>query len=142
MQRLQLFYLSDVLRDMTNIFTRTPAQPGPGHRAKDPYTLKKGPLTPSEMARIARHPELGDEMLINISPFFKENLGRHPQPPRALGTARAIPTNLAGEDIPFSGRILAVCDVFDAITSERSYRDPMQEDEALQTHRAGNGQGL
>lgn len=178
LQRLQLFYLSDVLRDMTNIFTRTLRSLAKAIEAKDPYTIghservannalnlgrslgleraelaqlywagllhdlgkigvpeailfKTGSLEPSEMARIARHPELGDEMLSNISPFFKQiSDGIRSHHERWNGSG--YPDNLAGEDIPYTGRILAVCDVYDALTSERSYRDPMSEAEALQ----------
>ena len=40
------------------------------------------------------------------------------------------PDGLAGEDIPLGSRIIAVCDAFDAMTSERPYRGPVGTDSA------------
>ncbi len=186
LQRLQLFYLSDVLRDTTEIFTRTLRSLAKAIEAKDPYTIghservadtalalgknlglektelaqlywagllhdlgkigvpeailfKTTSLEPAEMARIARHPELGDEMLSNISPFFRQiSDGIRSHHERWDGSG--YPDNLIGEEIPYSGRILAVCDVYDALTSERSYRDPMSPQEALEFIIRGAGQ--
>ena len=42
-------------------------------------------------------------------------------PPRALGRHR-LPAGLRGEEIPLAGRIAAICDVFDALTTERPYK--------------------
>ena len=42
------------------------------------------------------------------------------------------PTGIAGEEIPLSARILAIADVFDALTSPRSFRQAYSRDEALQ----------
>ena len=178
LHRLQMFYLADVLKDMTSTFTRTLRSLAKAIEAKDPYTIghgervannalevgkrlglgsnelaqlywagllhdlgkigvpeailfKKTSLNPSEMARIARHPELGDEMLSNISPFYRrisDGIRSHHE--RWDGSG--YPDNLSGKEIPLSGRILAVCDVYDALTSERSYREPLGREEALQ----------
>lgn len=40
------------------------------------------------------------------------------------------PDGLSGEDIPFGSRIVAVADVWNALTTQRPYRGPMSEDEA------------
>ena len=49
------------------------------------------------------------------------------------------PSGLAGGDIPLWGRICAVADVFDAVTSERPYKPPFPNEEALQLLRDGKG---
>jgi len=49
------------------------------------------------------------------------------------------PNGLAGGDIPLWGRICAVADVFDAVTSERPYKPPFPNEEALQLLRDGKG---
>ena len=57
----------------------------------------------------------------------------------SAGMARAIPTDLSGSDIPLWGRICAVADVFDAVTSERPYKPAFPNEEALQLLRDGRG---
>ena len=52
---------------------------------------------------------------------------------------RGYPSGIAGNDIPLWGRICAVADVFDAVTSERPYKPPFPNDEALQLLRDGKG---
>ena len=49
------------------------------------------------------------------------------------------PSGLAGEDIPLWGRICAVADVFDAVTSERPYKPAFPNDEAMRILRDGRG---
>jgi putative two-component system response regulator len=49
------------------------------------------------------------------------------------------PNGLAGEDIPLYGRICAVADVFDALTSRRPYKEPFSNEESLPIMRAGRG---
>jgi len=49
------------------------------------------------------------------------------------------PRGLVGEEIPLPGRICAVADVFDALTSDRSYRRAMTNEAALEIMRSGSG---
>jgi HD-GYP domain-containing protein (c-di-GMP phosphodiesterase class II) len=67
----------------------------------DTLLLKPGKLTPDEFAA----PRAGDRQL----------------PPRMVGR-KGYPNGLSGEAIPHSGRIVAVADVFDALTHERPYK--------------------
>lgn len=84
--------------------------------------LKPGKLTPEEWTVMKRHPAIGAGII-----------GSHPHP--LLNTARIValthhekwdgsgyPRGLAGEQIPLVGRIVAIADVFDALTSERPYK--------------------
>src|SRR5690606_6984806 len=52
------------------------------------------------------------------------------------------PDGLAGEDIPFTARILCVADVYDALTTARSYRPALSREEALQIMERDAGVGL
>jgi putative two-component system response regulator len=54
-------------------------------------------------------------------------------------TGGGYPAGLSGEAIPFSARIVAVCDVYDALVNDRVYRRAMTEDEALAIMREGRG---
>ncbi len=52
---------------------------------------------------------------------------------------KGYPHGLSGEDIPLSARIMAVADVFDALVSKRSYKDPFPFDKAMDIIREGAG---
>lgn len=85
------------------------------------HILKKpGPLTPEEFALMRRHPEIGATIIQGV-PFLK------PAVPYVYYhheryDGKGYPTGLSGESIPIEGRILSVVDTFDAVTSDRPYR--------------------
>ena len=56
---------------------------------------------------------------------------KSPAATTSAGTAPATPQGLKGTDIPLVGRICAICDVFDALASKRSYKDPWPRDRIL-----------
>lgn len=97
----------------------------------DSVLLKPAKLTPEEFAVIRSHPEIGAKILMGCN-----------QP--VLSMAREIalthherwdgggyPNRLAGRDIPLSGRIVAVADAYDAMTSARPYKTPMSSSCAM-----------
>jgi len=93
---------------------------------KDSVLCKQGKLTEEEYKHIQEHASITFEILNNM--FFEEKLkdvpeiaASHHEKYNGLGYFR----KLAGEDICLGGRILAVSDVFDAITSKRHYRERM-----------------
>ncbi len=93
---------------------------------RDAVLQKEGKLTDEEYKHIQEHVRITHDILDNIhlSEDFKlitEIACSHHEKWNGSGYYR----NLAGEDIPYGGRILAVSDVFDAITSKRHYRDKM-----------------
>ena len=93
---------------------------------RDSENQKEGKLTPEEYKHIQQHVEITHNILekINMSDEFKlitEIACSHHEKYDGTGYYR----HLKGEEIPFGGRILAVSDVFDAITSKRHYRDKM-----------------
>ncbi len=99
---------------------------------KDSVLQKEGKLTPEEYEHIKEHVKFTHNILKNvyISKNFKEvsNIASsHHEKYDGTGYFKG----LKGEEIPLGGRILAICDVFDAITSRRHYRNKMKIEEAL-----------
>ncbi len=86
----------------------------------DSILSKPGPLTPDEFAVMKTHPEIGAKIIEGV-PFLKAAIPYvYYHHERYNGTG--YPSGLAGEEIPIEGRLLAVVDAFDAITSDRPYR--------------------
>jgi two-component system response regulator RpfG len=88
----------------------------------DSILLKEGPLTPEEEAVMKGHPRIGYDILKG-SPSKYLSMGAI----IALGhhekyDGSGYPTGLHGEDIPIVARIVAVADVFDALVTERPYK--------------------
>ncbi|MCR5171283.1 MAG: HD-GYP domain-containing protein [Treponema sp.] len=82
-------------------------------------------LTDEEFAQIKMHPVYGNLILSQIreSPYLSQGALYHHE--RYDG--RGYPTGLKGEAIPEIARIIAVADSYDAMTSKRSYRDPLPQ---------------
>jgi HD-GYP domain-containing protein (c-di-GMP phosphodiesterase class II) len=95
---------------------------------RDSILLKPGPLTEHEWDVMRMHPEIGERMLSGID-FLDPALPviRHHH---ERWDGRGYPDRLAGEDIPLGARIVAVCDAFDAMTSDRPYRPAMSVEDA------------
>lgn len=99
---------------------------------KDSVLQKEGKLTPQEYEHIKEHVRLTHNILgkVYISDNFKDVAkiaSSHHEKYDGTGYFKG----LEGEQIPLGGRILAVSDVFDAITSKRHYRDKMNIKDAL-----------
>ena len=86
---------------------------------------KPGRLSKEEFALIKLHPVTGNQILSSIqqSPYL--SIGAHYHHERYDG--RGYPDGLKGNDIPNIARIIAVADAYDAMTSKRSYRDPIPQ---------------
>jgi HD-GYP domain-containing protein (c-di-GMP phosphodiesterase class II) len=90
---------------------------------------KPGDLTAEEFEQIKRHPRLGYDVLRPISslkPVLDAVLFHHED-----YDGSGYPEGLSGERIPLLARILHVADIFDALTSTRSYRAGLGVDQAL-----------
>jgi len=99
---------------------------------RDEVLCKEGKLTDKEYKHIQEHSRITFEILDKM--YFEEKLKKVPEiaashHEKYNGTG--YHRGLAGEDIPIGGRIIAVADVFDAITSKRHYRDRMPFKQAL-----------
>jgi putative nucleotidyltransferase with HDIG domain len=90
--------------------------------------LKPDRLTEEEFAQIRQHPEAGARILETI-PFLDDivNVVRYHH---ERWDGRGYPEGLAGEQIPYLARVLAVADAYDAMTTDRPYREAISADEA------------
>lgn len=98
--------------------------------------LKEGELAREEMELMKMHPVygeaiLGDSPRLNIA---REVAIAHHENWDGSG----YPYGLKGEKIPLPGRIVKIADVYDAIRSKRSYKEPMDHGEALRIFREGD----
>ncbi len=105
---------------------------------------KPGRLTDEEFAIMKSHTTAGSKVissamsLVSDSGYLKEakNLATYHHE-RWDGTG--YPSGKAGEDIPLSARIMAVADVFDALVSRRSYKEPFSFEKAMEIIKEGAG---
>ncbi len=101
---------------------------------------KDGRLTPDEYAKVQKHASITYELLINL-PFTKRLqavpyvASCHHEKLDGTGYYRG----LKGEEIPFLSRIIAVADVFDALTSVRHYRNRMPVEKVAEILESGKG---
>jgi HD-GYP domain-containing protein (c-di-GMP phosphodiesterase class II) len=103
----------------------------------DAILRKPGPLDADEWREMRAHPELGYKMLKEIE-FLKSALPivrYHHE--RFNGTG--YPYGLEGKEIPLEARIFAVADAFDAITSERPYKQARTYEQAVAVLQADSG---
>lgn len=119
-------YLTGLLHDVGKIGIR------------DAVLSKPGPLTDEEFEEIKEHPDKGWAILQDLHSlsyvlpgvlYHHENFD-----------GRGYPDNLSGNEIPLDGRILAVADAYDAMTSDRPYRAGMPQEKAESILRSGAGE--
>jgi putative nucleotidyltransferase with HDIG domain len=99
--------------------------------------LKPGKLSPDEFTQIKKHPEIGAAILDPVPfpwPVLPVVKSHHEK-----WDGTGYPEGLKGEEIPLTARILAVGDVYDALTSSRSYRSAWSHEKALEVIREGAG---
>ena len=103
----------------------------------DAVINKPGRLTNEEFATIKLHPAVGAHILSNIKEMPKLAIGAHWHHERFDG--RGYPDGLKGYDIPEEARIIAVSDAYDAMTSNRSYRNIMSQEVVRSEIEKGSG---
>jgi HD-GYP domain-containing protein (c-di-GMP phosphodiesterase class II) len=98
---------------------------------EDHILRKAGSLNYIESKQMREHPVIGHQMLKDV-PFLHSSLSgiRHHH---ERWDGSGYPDSLGGQTIPMQVRILSVADVFDALTSDRPYRDAMSIAEAMDT---------
>jgi putative two-component system response regulator len=105
----------------------------------DQILLKPGPLTADEWALMKEHPDIGGRILAG-SEFDVIRVGEviarthHEQ-----WNGGGYPRGLRGEDIPIAGRVVALADVFDGLTSRRPYKDALSIERSFDLIRSGRG---
>jgi response regulator RpfG family c-di-GMP phosphodiesterase len=95
----------------------------------DSILLKPGALTDEEFAIMKSHSIYGEEIMRRFDILSEEAVIIRHHHERYNGTG--YPDRLDGETIPLACRIIAVCDAFDAMTSDRPYRKSLGRKEAL-----------
>ena len=105
----------------------------------DEILLKPGPLTPAERVAMQRHAKIGHDILsgseLDLLELAATIAWTHHE--RVDGTG--YPRGLAGSEIPLEGRIVAVVDVYDALTSDRPYRQALTHENAIALMCTGKG---
>jgi len=109
----------------------------------DYILLKPGRLTPEEFEIVKKHPASGEQFLNDFMHTMDDSF---------LAMARDIahshhehwdgkgyPLGLSGDDIPLAGRIVAIADVYDALTSVRPYKTAFSHEESVKIILAGSG---
>ena len=95
----------------------------------DSVLLKAGPLTPEEFALMKRHPEIGDNLCAPLQSL------RHVRPIVLCHHERidgsGYPAGLRGDEVPLLAQIVGIVDVYDALTSKRSYRPAWPMEDAI-----------
>ncbi len=98
---------------------------------------KRSKLTKEEFEEIKKHPQIGVDIirpikfLHNIIPIMLYHHERW--------DGRGYPNGLKGDEIPIGARVVAIADVYQALTSNRPYRKAYQEEEALKIIKKGSG---
>jgi len=112
-QRCELVRLASQLHDVGKV------------AVPDSILLKHGKLTPEEFEVIKGHAETGYKMLSGSASEVVQLGALIARTHHERWDGSGYPSGLAGEEIPPEGRIAAVADVFDALTSDRVYRSAM-----------------
>lgn len=105
----------------------------------DSILLKPSSLNPAEWKIMQRHCEIGAKILDSTSSHYLSSgrdiaLSHHEK-----WDGSGYPRGLAGEDIPLFGRICAIADVFDALTSVRPYKEAFSNEKAIEIMLDGRG---
>jgi putative nucleotidyltransferase with HDIG domain len=125
--KVQQIYLAGLLHDIGKI------------GVPEAVLCKEGRLTAEEYETIKRHPAIGAKILQGIRQL-EEVVGgiltHHERP-----DGRGYPHGLHGADVPIEGRIVGLADVFDAMTSDRTYRKALKlEDTVAEIQRCAGAQ--
>jgi putative two-component system response regulator len=108
----------------------------------DSILLKPAALTPEERVMMERHAEMGHSILANSNSDLLQLAAKiaYTHHERVDGTG--YPRRLRGDEIPLEGRIAAVADIFDALTSDRVYRPAFPLTKALNIMQEGRAKHL
>lgn len=105
----------------------------------DQLLLKPGKLTTEEFEQIKAHCQFGVDILGDYNADVTRMARKIAFTHHERWDGKGYPSGLRGEDIPIEGRITAIIDVYDALTSERPYKRALPADEALAIIRESAG---
>ncbi|MDN5298572.1 MAG: hypothetical protein PWP51_1125 [Clostridiales bacterium] len=95
----------------------------------DKILNKAGKLTPEEYEIMKRHPEIGYRILSSVNDLSE--IASHVLAHHERWDGKGYPKGLQGEAIPYLARVISVADAYDAMTSNRSYRQGLSVMEAI-----------
>lgn len=129
---------------MSAEFTRRISHAAPLHDVgkvaiSDSILLKEGELTPEERAIVETHTEEGHRLLRGSSSSILDMAATIALSHHERWDGSGYPRGLRGEQIPVEGRIVAIADVFDALTSDRVYRKAFSVERASEMMREQSG---
>jgi putative two-component system response regulator len=127
----------------------------------DSILKKPGPLEPDQFELMRKHTAYGKQVLCPFSAYEQEQIKSHTRLGNQMLTVRSsplmmlaariaqthherwdgtgYPLGLAGEDIPLEGRMTAVADVYDALSTERPYKQAMPRQRCFEIMEQGRG---
>ncbi|MCA9059760.1 MAG: HD domain-containing protein, partial [Planctomycetaceae bacterium] len=148
-ERLEMLEQAAQLHDVGKIGVPDSILFKPGRLDPDEYGLMKRhcalgkqiiePISEKEWAILKAHTRIGESMLHVRSSSLLMLAARIAQTHHERWDGRGYPLGLKGEDIPLEGRIVAVADVFDALSSKRPYKDPMPREQCFSILQEGRG---
>ncbi|WDP90248.1 MAG: response regulator [Desulfobacter sp.] len=106
----------------------------------DKILLKPGKLTPEEFDVIKSHPAIGAKLLSKSRSKILQMAEEIALTHHEKFNGKGYPNGLSGDDIPLSGRIVAIADTFDALTSKRPYKEPYPPEMVLDIIRRERGE--
>jgi diguanylate cyclase (GGDEF)-like protein len=98
---------------------------------------KRGALDADEWERMREHSAIGDQIMAPVE--FMQPIRPLIRSHHERWDGNGYPSGLSGEEIPLGARIIAVCDAWHAMISDRPYRKALPEKEALRRLREGSG---
>lgn len=105
----------------------------------DYILLKPGPLNPMEISIMRQHAEIGYEILKGSESLTLNVAAQIALTHHEKYDGSGYPYGLKGDEIPIYGRIVALTDVFDALLSQRPYKEAWGVERVAETMRAGSG---
>jgi putative two-component system response regulator len=107
---------------------------------------KPGKLTPEELVEMRRHPVLGHDVILKA----EQQVGVHDDATLAMAKdivythherwdGSGYPQGLRGTEIPIPGRVMAIVDVYDAVSARTLYQRSMSHDDTVKFIAAGKG---